>query len=305
MQPCMPHIEMEEVFKGIKGEKRVYYPLSKLSSFRVGGKGDLVIFPKDLDDLILLRKRALEKGIPLTLIGFGSNLLIRDGGVRGVTVILRKGLNYIRVSGRRVIAGGGTPLHELTKETARHSLSGLEFLAGIPGTVGGAVFMNAGTNKGEIKDSLLRITLLDSSGEVEEVKRGDIPFGYRQSGLPEGGIVVEAEFQLKEGKREEIEGAIESEIERRKKKGEYKGFNAGSIFKNPEGYFAGRLIEEAGLKGYRVGGAIVSNDHANFILNEGGATAGDILDLIAQVKDRVYKKNGLLLEEEIRIIGEG
>ncbi len=305
MQPCMPHIEMEEVFKDIKGEKRVDYPLSKLSSFRVGGKGDLVVFPKDLDDLILLRRRALEKRIPLTLIGFGSNLLIRDGGVRGVTVILRKGFNYIKVIGKRVIAGGGASLQELAKETAKHSLSGLEFLAGIPGTLGGAVAMNAGTDKGEIKDSLIRITILDSSGEVAELKKGDIPFGYRKSGLPDGGIVVEAEFELKEGKREEIEGAIESELERRRKKGEYKGFNAGSIFKNPEGCFAGRLIEEAGLKGYRVGGAIVSNDHANFILNEGEATARDILELIAHVKDRVCKNSGLLLEEEIRIIGEG
>lgn len=296
--------DLEGIFRDIKGKKRVDYPLSKLSSFRVGGKGDMVVFPNDVDDLLLLRKIATENAITLTLIGFGSNLLIRDGGIRGLTVILRKGFKNIDVVGEKIAAGAGIGLQELAKEAAKHSLSGLEFAAGIPGTLGGAIAMNAGTDKGEIKDILSRLTLLDERGELLEIKGSDISFGYRRANLPKGGIVVEAELELTKGNIEEIERSIGSEIERRRNKGEYKGFNAGSIFKNPAGDFAGRLIEEAGLKGYRVGGAVVSGDHANFILNEGEATAKDILELILLIKDRVYKNSGLLLEEEIRIIGE-
>jgi len=297
-------LKITEIFPEglLRGEVRFNEPMSRHTSFRIGGPADVMVFPEDALELKMVLLRARDHGLPLFILGMGTNLLVRDGGIPGITINLKK-LNRISVVDDSFIySEAGNPLTRLLLFAAENGLQGLEFAAGIPGTVGGAIFMNAGTREGEMKDVLDKATLMNRNGELRIVRNEEIPFGYRRSGL-EGAVVIGASFRLRKGSPEAIKKAINDRITERSGR-EPSGLpNAGSIFKNPPGDYAGRIIEEVGLKGLRVGDAEVSEVHANFIVNRGRAKASDVISLIGIIKEKVFKERKILLEPEIRIVG--
>lgn len=288
--------------EGAIGKVRFNEPMSKYTSFKIGGPADVMFFPDDALDLKMILLWARDYGIPLFILGMGTNLLVKDGGISGITINL-KNLNRIKVVNDSFIySEAGVPLQRLLLFAADNGLGGLEFAAGIPGAVGGAIFMNAGTKDGEMKDVLDKVTLMNRKGELKIFKKEEIPFGYRRSGL-EGAIVVGASFKLSKGNPEEIKKRIKDRIIERSDR-EPSGLpNAGSIFKNPADDYAGRIIEELGLKGLRIGDAEVSEVHANFIVNKGKAKASDVISLMNIIKEKVFKERKILLEPEIRIVG--
>ena len=250
--------------------------------------------------LALCRRRE----IPYTVIGRGSNLLVSDKGIRGAVFDLSSMTGY-RFDEERLTACAGTALSTLAHAAAERSLSGLEFAAGIPGSLGGAVFMNAGAYGGEMKDVVTNARVLDKEGSVRTLSGEELALSYRHSALEENGwILLTAELMLKPGEKEKIEETMRDLAERRREKQPLNFPSAGSTFKRPEGHFAGRLIEEAGLKGYSVGGAQVSEKHAGFVINKGGATAKDVITLCKDVQARVKETSGVDLELEVRLIGE-
>lgn len=294
----------------LRGEVRFNEPMMKYTSFRVGGPAEVMFFPKDLSDLKILLSGARKNNIPVFILGMGTNLLVRDGGIPGITVNLKNFNRIKRERGGVIYVEAGVPLPRLLTFTARHGLEGLEFAAGIPGTLGGAIMMNAGTKEGEMKDVVDSVTLINRNGDVKVVKREEIPFGYRRSGI-EGMIVVNANLKLRKGEKEIIKKRIRDLLKERMNR-EPSGLpNAGSVFKNPEspesssgsGLSAGRVIEELGLKGFRVGDAEVSQVHANFIVNRGKAKASDIISLMKVIKEKVFEERRIVLEPEIRIVG--
>lgn len=279
-------------------------PMKTKTSFRVGGPADALAMPKDASELQSLIIYIREKGLPSFILGRGTNLLVLDGGIRGVVVDL-KGLNKLEVrEGGSIYSGAGVPLPKLVYFAMDNSLTGLEFASGIPGSVGGAVVMNAGAAEGEMKDVVESVTLMNEVGDVKEVMRDALSFSYRNLSLPKGSIVLGAAFKLKVGEKEAIKERIHSLIHARKTKQPLDQPNAGCIFKNPPSGSAGRIIDEAGLKGLQFGGARVSDLHANFIVNNGSATAKDILSLVDDVMEKVYEKRGIALEPEVKIVGE-
>ncbi len=294
----------------LKGEVRFDEPMTGYTSFRIGGPAEVMFFPEDLSDLRAVLRGAKRNNIQLFILGLGTNLLVKDGGIPGVTVNL-KNLNKVKIIRTQnselrtqnfIYAEAGVSLPRLLLFTARHGLEGLEFTAGIPGALGGAIIMNAGTRDGEMKDVVDNVTLMDSDGEIKTVKRDDIPFGYRRSGI-EGMIVVSANLKLRKADPEVIKEGIKDRIKERKSR-EPSGLpNAGSVFRNPESVPAGKIIEELGLKGFRVGDAEVSRVHANFIVNRGKAKASDVISIINAIKEKVLKEKKVVLEPEIRIVG--
>lgn len=292
----------------IIGEIRFNELLSKHTSFRIGGPADLWIFPKDLSDIKNILTFCDSHSIPVTTIGGGTNLLISNGGIRGVVLNLERGFSDINIKGEHVVCGAGALLSKLLKQVAKEALTGLEFAAGIPGTVGGAVAMNAGvktilnskhTAIGNLVES---VKVIDMNGNVSELKKEDLRFGYRKSNLSEY-IILEVKLKLKRDNEKEINGRISRLLEHKKSTQVLDIPSAGCIFKNPDRYSAGRLIDEAGLKELAVGDAQVSEKHANFIVNNGNASAQDVLELIKKTKLTVFEKTGVELEEEIKIIG--
>ena len=281
-------------------------PMARWTTFRVGGKADALCFVEDLLTLRKLLAHARETGTPFLVVGRGSKLLVGDQGIRGLALILGGELAVVErtaKAGDLLCAGAGVRLSDLLGECRRRGLGGLEFLAGIPGSVGGAVIMNAGAWGKETADAVHEVEVMRASGELCKVKRADLRFSYRELYMPEGGVIVKATFQCAEATSREVEEKIRRYLELRKESQPLEYASAGSVFKNPPGDFAGRLIEAAGLKGFRIGGAMISGKHANFIVNTGGAKAGDVLDLMALAGKRVREQTGIELQPEIKVVG--
>ena len=287
---------------GIRGEKRFFEPLSSLTSFRIGGPADAVVFPKDVKDLCQLVRQARAVQVPIFVFG-GTNVLIRDRGIRGIVVNLKHFTNIRDESEDMVFAEAGVRMPILLQHTIHRSLSGLEWAAGIPGTVGGGVIMNAGTRLGEMKDVLHAIEMVDGRGFLMIRQAADLLFSYRRAHVPKG-VIVGAWFQLTHSTRKKIESLTKSYLQYRKNTQPLTLPNAGSIFKNPPRSSAGQLIEEAGLKGARIGDAQISPKHANFIVNTGQARAADVISLIQKIRRAVTRKTGKTLQLELKIVGE-
>ena len=275
--------------------------MSEYTSFRCGGKADLLLIPDTEEEL---KEALLQENV--LILGNGSDTLVRDGGYRGTVIKLGDGFSRITIDGDRITAGCAALLSEVAKQAASYSLSGLEPLSGIPGSIGGAVFMNAGAYGGEMKDVLESVTALSGeTREISEITADDLDLSYRHSVFTDtGDIILSAVMKLKSDDKDAIDDRMKDYTNRRNDKQPLQYPSAGSFFKRPEGYFAGKLIQDAGLMGLSVGGAQVSEKHAGFIINTGGATSSDVIHLMRLVQNTVYDKFGVMLEPEVRIVGE-
>ncbi|MBQ7986388.1 MAG: UDP-N-acetylmuramate dehydrogenase [Clostridia bacterium] len=278
--------------------------LKNHTSFKIGGPADEFAEVYNEEELKELIEYAKNKGIPYTIMGNGSNLLVSDKGIRGLVIKLAKGFDSVEVQGDKIIAKAGILLSKLANVALENGLSGLEFASGIPGTLGGAIYMNAGAYGGEMKDVVGKVTYL-SNGEIKTAEKGELDFGYRHSRFSgKEDIVLSAEILLEKADKTEIRAKMDDFKERRCSKQPLSMPSAGSTFKRPEGYFAGKLIEDAGLKGKAIGGAQVSEKHSGFVVNTGDATCQDVLDLIKFIQDTVYDKFKVKLETEVKMLGE-
>lgn len=294
--------KLHEDLKGI--DIRIDEPLKKYTYTKVGGPADFLAFPRNRYELSRIVRFANQENIPWMVLGNASNLIVRDGGIRGFVIMFDK-LNTITVDGYIIEAEAGANLIETTRVARFHSLTGFEFACGIPGSIGGAVYMNAGAYGGEIAHILVSAQVLSKAGEVRTIDAREMKFGYRHSILQdEGDIVISAKFALKPGDYTLISQEMDRLTHLRQLKQPLEYPSCGSVFKRPVGHFAGQLISEAGLQGVRVGGVEVSKKHAGFMVNIADGTAKDYEDLIAQVIARVAEKSGVTLEPEVRIIGE-
>ncbi|MEW9698094.1 UDP-N-acetylmuramate dehydrogenase [Paenibacillus sp. SI8] len=287
------------------GDIRTNERLAPYTTWKIGGPADVLVIPQHKDQVIAVIRMLQARGVPWTIIGRGSNLLIRDKGIRGVVIKLGSLLETLRFDGATVIAGGSYSFIKLSVLAAKEGLTGLEFASGIPGSVGGAVYMNAGAHGSDVSRILKQAEVILDTGELVTMQAEDLHYAYRHSilhTLP--GIVTEAVFELQFGDRKEIAGAMAAYRDRRRRTQPGQLACAGSVFRNPAGGFAAKLIEEAGLKGKRVGGAEISPLHANFIVNTGNATAVDVLTLIQEVKQIVLDQYGVTLEPEVLVLGE-
>ena len=280
-------------------------PMSEYTTFKIGGKADVLIFPSNLEEVVKVLKLIDENKIPCTLLGNGSNVLVLDNGIRGAVIKFKDEFATIRCEGTKIIAGAGAKLKDISNFAADNALTGMEFAVGIPGSIGGAVFMNAGAYGGEMKNIISLVRGVSKNGEIKEFRSNELNLGYRHSVFQTNNYAIcEIELQLENGETEEIKNKMKEFTEKRESKQPLDYPSAGSTFKRPEGYFAGTLIDKTGLKGFRVGDAMVSTKHAGFVVNAGHATAADVLNLIAEVKRRVYEAHGVTLTPEVRIIGE-
>lgn len=280
--------------------------MSGNTTFKVGGNADLMVFPGDVEELRAVMDIVKDECLPFLIIGSGSNLLVSDEGLRGVVISLKEGFKNIEKAGDLAIdCGAGLSLAALVDFSAGHGLSGLEFLSGIPGTVGGAVWMNAGAFGFEMKDVMSSVSFADSDGRLKDVDIDDLPFSYRKLDVDPGWIVTGCRLLLQKGDESSIRGKVKTYAVRRAESQPMGKATAGSVFKNPPGDFAGRLIEDAGMKGVELGKAKVSVKHANFIENTGGAFAKDIFELMKKVAAKVYETSGIRLEPEVKVVGEG
>jgi UDP-N-acetylmuramate dehydrogenase len=277
--------------------------LARHTSFRIGGPADLLVIPNDATELARIVAAAAAHGHPCTLLGAGSNLLVGDGGIAGVVVKLGPGFRRIEWQVDGVLAGAAVQLGKLARAAVARGLGGLEHAEGIPGTVGGAVFMNAGAYGGDVSGAIESVDGVDADGGLRTLSLAALAFGYRRTELPPGFIVTSVRFGLTSGEPETLAQRLREIRDRRVASQPHGSANAGSIFKNPAGDHAGRLIEAAGLKGRRVGRARISERHANFIVNEGGAAAADVQALMAEAQRAVWEWNGVWLEPEIRLVG--
>ncbi|SDW05370.1 UDP-N-acetylmuramate dehydrogenase [Marininema mesophilum] len=302
----MQAIAQELIDIGVE-DVRVDEPLSHHTTWKVGGPADLFIYPRCKVELEKAMMVIREHRLPWRVIGRGSNLLVRDGGIRGTVIKLGAGLDHLQVNGQQVVAGGGYSFVKLSVMVAKHGLTGLEFAGGIPGTVGGAVFMNAGAHGSELSQVLESVEVLLEDGRWIRISAEEMAFRYRTSILQSEmrGVVTEATFNLHEGERKVVATKMAQFKDRRRLTQPLQFPCAGSVFRNPSGDHSGRLIEEAGLKGYRIGDAEVSEQHANFIINRGQATANDVLALIQHIIRTINEKYGVTLEPEVRVVGEG
>ena len=297
---------MLEILQKLVGAEQVWEqePMKNHTPFRVGGPARDLVEPGSAGELIKVIGACLEAGMPYTVVGNGSNLLVGDRGYDGVVIHLFKNMSQIWVQGNFITAEAGALLVRVSNEACREGLAGLEFASGIPGTVGGALVMNAGAYGGEMKDVVCCVKVLAADGWIREYTGEEMDFGYRRSRIAEGrDIVLEAEFRLRPGKTEEIRARMEELREQRVKKQPLEYASAGSTFKRPEGYFAGKLIEDAGLRGFRIGDAQVSEKHCGFVINRGNATAAQIAEVIEEVKKRVYADSGVRLKTEVKYLG--
>lgn len=280
-------------------------PMKNHVTFRVGGPADFFVMPKNYEELSWVLKCCAKYEMPCYIMGNGSNLLVSDQGYRGVVIQLFRQLNDIQCEGNVIRAQAGALLSAVANRALEEKLTGVEFAAGIPGTLGGACVMNAGAYGGEMKDVLKSVTVLTREGERITLQKSELELGYRTSIIAKKDyIVLEAEIELKAGDAEEIKAVMDDLKERRTTKQPLEYPSAGSTFKRPEGYFAGKLIQESGLQGFQVGGAQVSEKHCGFVINKDQATAADIAELIRQVQDRVEEKFGVRLETEVKRLGE-
>ena len=282
----------------------VQEPMSRHTTFRVGGPADVLVTP-DRDSIAAIIKLCRSENVPYTLIGNGSNLLVSDKGVRGVVIEMGEHAGEIRVTQNEITAQAGALLSKIANTAAKEGLTGMEFAAGIPGSLGGAVVMNAGAYGGEMKDILVSAVVLDENGEEKTLSADELELRYRHSCISEKHyIVLEATIRLLPGDEQEIRLKMKELSEQRQEKQPLQYPSAGSTFKRPEGYFAGKLIMDAGLRGYTVGGAQVSEKHCGFVINKGDATAEDICKLMQDVSEKVQEQFGVVLEPEVKQIGE-
>lgn len=282
----------------------VQEPMSRHTTFRVGGPADVLVTP-DRERIAAIIKLCRSENVPYTLIGNGSNLLVSDNGVRGVVIEMGEHAGEIMVTQNEITAQAGALLSKIANTAAKEGLTGMEFAAGIPGSLGGAVVMNAGAYGGEMKDILVSAVVLDENGEEKTLSADELELRYRHSCIPEKHyIVLEATIRLQPGDEQEIRLKMKELSEQRQEKQPLQYPSAGSTFKRPEGYFAGKLIMDAGLRGYTVGGAQVSEKHCGFVINKGDATAEDICKLMQDVSEKVQEQFGVVLEPEVKQIGE-
>ncbi|MBP1919706.1 UDP-N-acetylmuramate dehydrogenase [Youngiibacter multivorans] len=294
--------KLEEILD--KNEILVDEPMRNHTYFEIGGTADIIAIPNTIEKLISVIKLMKEEEVPLFLIGNGSNLLVKDGGIRGC-VLKTEAIKKISCDGERLTAECGALLKDISDAALDASLGGFEFACGIPGTLGGAVFMNAGAYDGEMSFVLESARVLTRDLEVVTLKNGDLEMGYRTSAVKENGyVVLEAVLKLVTGDREAIKAKIDDLTERRNERQPLEYPSAGSTFKRPPGYYAGKLIQDAGLKGYQIGGAQVSEKHSGFVINKDHASAKDVIDLINHIKKTVDSKFGVELNTEILIVGE-
>lgn len=290
---------MKEKVKILKNQS-----LSKYTFTKTGGPADLLAFPKSIDEVQELLQFANAKDLPITVLGNASNLIIKDGGIRGLVIMLTN-MNNIKAYDNLIIADAGSAYIDVTIAAQRNGLSGAEFAAGIPGSVGGAIFMNAGAYGGETNQIADSIVALTPNNEIKKIKHDELDFGYRHSSIQDNNdIVLQATFKLTHADKHDIQLKMDHFNSLRASKQPLELPSCGSVFKRPKGHFAGKLIHDSGLQGYQSGGAQVSTKHAGFIVNVGNASATDYLNVIHHVQNIVYDKQGVKLETEVRIIGE-
>ena len=299
---------MQEIYKQLiengidKKNILIDEPMSKHTSFKVGGKADIFVKVYSVEEIKSVLKIASENGVPLFVLGNGTNLLVKDEGFRGI--ILQVKLEEISINGTEVLVGAGVKNAVLSKKLTDNSLTGFEFASGIPGTIGGAIKMNAGAYGGEMKDIVSEVIYLDYDGKVCTINNSECEFEYRYSRFfKEKAIILEVKLKLEKGNKSEIENKIKELLEQRKEKQPLEYPNAGSTFKRGDGFITAKLIDECGLKGYSIGGAQVSEKHAGFIINKDNATSKDIINLIEYVQKKVKEKTGEDIKLEIEIIG--
>ena len=283
----------------------VQEPLSRHTTFRIGGPADVLVQPACTAEVAAVLEIVRTAGVALSVLGNGSNILVRDQGIRGVVIKFDEHMGYIQRDRQTIIAGAGAMMADIAEYACGQELTGLEFAIGIPGSIGGAVFMNAGAYEGEISSAVAAVTAVCPDGAITRFAKDDIRFGYRHSVFHDNKCVIcEIELDLAPGNQADIRRKMTELTVKRESKQPLELPSAGSTFKRPPGYFAGTLIEQTGLKGLTIGGAQVSEKHAGFIVNAGGATACDVLALIAEVQRQVYDKFGVQLQPEVRVIGE-
>ena len=297
---------LEWRFRAIVGEDNLLVdePMSEHTTFEIGGPADFYVIPEDFDEVRDVITACKDAGADYFVLGCGSDLLVSDEGYRGVIVAVADGLMGVSVEGDQMCCQAGVGLREASEMACELGLSGLEFACGIPGSVGGACFMNAGAYGGCMADVLKEVRVLLPDGSLDDVAVEDLALGYRQSRIAdEGWVVLSATFDLDRGDPEKIRATMDDLTHQREEKQPLELPSAGSTFKRPEGYFAGKLITDAGLKGYQSGGAAVSKKHAGFVVNVGGATAADVHAVIEHVQDEVERTSGVRLEPEVRFLG--
>lgn len=280
-------------------------PMKSHTTFRVGGPAAYFVTPQTAEEVAKVIEACIQENVPYYIVGNGSNLLVSDKGYEGVIIQIYKQMNQVEVEGTQIRAQAGALLSMIAKRALDAALTGFEFAAGIPGTLGGACVMNAGAYGGEMKDVLQSITVLTDKGEVKVLAKEELELGYRTSVIAKKGyIVLEAVIELQKGEKEAIQAVMDELKEKRITKQPLEYPSAGSTFKRPEGYFAGKLIQDAGLRGFQVGGAQVSEKHCGFVINKNQATASDVMNLMNQVSDKVYEAFGVRLEPEVKRLGE-
>jgi UDP-N-acetylmuramate dehydrogenase len=294
----------KEAQRLVRGRVLFDAPMRRFTSMRVGGPADSLIFPEDVDELKRVVLAARKRKVPVFILGKGTDLIVGDRGIRGWVISLTRGFKKVRCDGETIESEAGTTLSKLVQFSVQRGLTGLEPFFGIPGTVGGGLAMNAGAWGAEMKDLVLSVSSMQGDGEIVERSRSRLKFSYRNLALPPSSIILKARFQLKKGKKEEILKQVRSYSEIRRKTQPIDYPSAGSIFKNPKEGPAGKWIEEAGLKGLRIGQAMVSDLHANFIINLGKASAREVVGLMEEVERRVLEAKGISLEREVRVVGE-
>lgn len=296
----------EEELTRVFGADRILYnePMKNHTTFRVGGKVEYFLMPSSVEEIQAAINLFREYAVPFMAVGNGSNLLVGDKGLEGAVLHLGKNFSEIHVQGTRVSAQSGALLSAIANRAAKEALTGLEFAAGIPGSLGGAITMNAGAYGGEMKQVVKTVCVLTEDGQVQNISNEEMEFGYRHSIIPGRKLLVlSAELDLKRGDAESICSTMQELARRRREKQPLEYGSAGSTFKRPEGYFAGKLIMDAGLAGFQIGGARVSEKHCGFVINAGGATAQDVVDVMEHVKKTVMEKFSIGLEPEVKLAG--
>jgi len=301
------HKEFKEYLAELDAEVRFKEPMKDHTYLGIGGPADIFVIPRSAEALVSFMKAARENSVQVLPVGGGTNLLVSDGGIEGAVVSLQK-LGRVTVIGEdsgsaSLHVDAGCPLMRLLKFAAERGLTGMEGLAGIPGQVGGAIAGNAGAFDCEIKDTVIRVTVIDREGNRAVLGRDELGFAYRRAELPPGAVILDAELRLGKGDPAEIRVVMEEFLKEKKSRQPLGQRSAGCVYKNPAGLFAGKLIEEAGCKGMRVGAIEVSRVHANFFVNLGGGTATDYMNLMVEVASKVRKSSGVVLEPEIRMVG--
>ncbi len=298
-------VDLTELKDLIKGKVQLDQPIAPYTTYHLGGKATAFVEPQSTEDLAELLRCVSHAGVPTLILGGGSNVLFADEGFQGVVIRLGRGFQGLKISGNKVIAKAGTQLVSVLNKAREAGLGGVEFLAGIPGTVGGAVVGNAGAKKAWIGPSVEDLTIVTARGEIKKLAKAEYWYGYRASSLKmSGNVLVEVSLKLKKEPKAVIEKKVKEYFKNRRGKQPRVEKNAGSVFKNPEGEFAGRLIEAAGLKKFKVGGAQVSGIHANFIINDGTASAHDVVAVMREIQKRVQTEYRVRLEPEILPLGD-